>query len=232
MQKEIISVDYKNHKIVADILPAHSVPQVFCMHGAGKSAGVVFDQIRQLLAENHISSCALDFLGYGETGGNVYDSSLKMRTEQAQMIIEKAKVTKPLIVIGGSMGCYNAIKLTEIYPVKLVVLFTPAVYAKDVYEVNFSEKFTTFIREPKSWDSTDAWDILTKYKGKILILTGGKDQTIPSEIPEKIYNSSNHAAFREIINFSDSPHRILKEYLNYHIEELKMVVDKIIELSK
>lgn len=232
MEKEIISVDYKGYKIIADILPANSTPQVICMHGAGSSAKIVFDPIRELLAKNNIFSCAIDFLGYGDTGGNVYDSSLKSRTEQAELIIEKAKVTQPLIIIGGSMGCYNAIKLTEIYPVKLLVLSAPAVYAKDVYEVNFGENFKTFIREPESWDSTDAWEILKRYTGKILILTGGKDQTIPPEIPQKIYDSSSQASYREIINFPESPHRIVKEHLNNHEEDLKTVIDKITQITQ
>jgi esterase/lipase len=232
MEKETINLDYEGHIIVADIMPVGSMPQVICMHGAGTSGKVGFEQLRQMLAENNISSCALDFLGHGETGGNVYESSLKKRTEQVELIIQKTKATMPLIVMGSSMGGYNAIKLTELYPVSLLVLFAPAVYAKHVYEVNFNELFSTFVREEKSWDATDAWEILSRYKGKILIISAGKDEVIPSEIIQKIYNSSTQATHREIINFPESPHGILKKYLKENKEELKMVADKIITLLK
>ncbi len=231
MEKEIINVDYNGHKIVADIMSANSEPQVLCLHGAGISNRKIFDSIRKLLGEDNISSCALDFIGYGDTGGELNQSSLKSRTEQAQVVIEKANVIKPLIVIAGSMAGYNAIKLTEIYPVDLLVLSAPAVYNKDAYEIPFGDEFSSLIREPLSWDQTDAWSILNNFKGKLVVLASEKDEIIPFEITKKIYDSAINAAHREILVISNAPHRLVS-YLGEHIDDLKMVVDKIIELMK
>ena len=227
MKKEIITAEYNGHKIIADILTDGDAPKVFCMHGAGISNRKIFDPMRNYLSENNISSCALDFIGYGETCGELSDSSLRSRTEQAGAIIEKAKIIKPLTIIAGSMAGYNAIKLTEIYPVDLLVLSASAVYRKDAYEVPFGDKFSALIREPKSWDSTDAWDILEKYKGKIIVLAGEKDDVIPREVTQKIYDSAINASHREIIIVPYAPHRLVS-YLGEHTEDLKMAVDKII----
>lgn len=229
MEKELISVSYDSHIIIADILPNGSTPKIFCMHGAGISNRKIFDPFRQLLLENNISSCALDFIGYGNTGGIVEESSLKSRTNQAELIIEKTKMIKPLVIIGGSMGGYNAIKLTEIYPTELLVLSAPAVYRKDVYGIPFGDKFSSLIREPNSWENTDAWEILNKYKGKILILSAMDDKVIPSEIIQKIYDNSQNAEYREILTIPNAPHRLIS-YLGEHREDLKIVVDKIISL--
>jgi pimeloyl-ACP methyl ester carboxylesterase len=232
MEKEIIKTEYKSITIVADIIPARSQPQVLLLHGAGASNRLIYEAIRKELAQNNISSYALDFLGYGDTGGNLNDSSLKSRTEQVQAVIEKANVVKPLVVVAGSMAAYNAIKLTEIYPVSLLVLSAPGLYRPDVYEVNFGNNFSALIREPKSWDKTDAWEILNKYKGNLIVLKGGKDEVIPVEIPQKIYDSAINVNYREVITFPDAPHRIMNDYLPQHLEDLKRVVDKIIELMK
>lgn len=231
MEKELIEIDYKGWKITSDILPAHSTPQILCMHGAGSSNRQRFLPMRQLLADNGISSCALDFLGHGQTGGNMYDSGLKPRTEQAGLVIEKLKM-ESLVLIGSSMGGFNAIKLTEIYPVKLLVLIVPAIDGSKLYDINFSEKFTSFIHKPKSWDDTDAWEILNKYKGKILIVTGGKDDVVPSEITQKIYDSAINSSHREVMTFSDAPHRIFVDYFNKHPDALKKLCAKIVELIK
>lgn len=232
MEKEIITADYNGHKIIADILPAGSTPQVFCMHGAGNSSRKTYDSLRQLLAQNSVSSCALDFFGHGETGGDIKESSLKSRTEQAEAIIEKAKTTNPLTIIAGSMAAYNAIKLTEIYPVSSLVLVAPAIYSKDAYKVPFGEKFTSMIRVSGSWDNTDAWDILSRFNGKIIILAGGKDDVVSPEVTQKIYDSSTQASHREIINFPNAPHKISSDYFREHPEDLEMVVDKIVTLLK
>ncbi len=230
MEKEIINVNYNGHKIVADILPANSKPQVICLHGAGMADRKRYDPLRQLLLKNNISSCALDFLGYGETGGDIKDSSLKSRTEQAQSIIEKVKLQKPAVIIGTSMGGFNAIKLTELYEVKLLVLIAPAVFDVDAYNVNFGPDFSSVIRKERSWDNTDAWKILNKFKGKILIIAGSEDEVIPAEIFSKIYNSSTQASFRELITIPGAPHGLMSTYFPQHPEDLKMVVDKIISL--
>lgn len=229
MDKELISVNYNDRAIVADILPAGSKPKIFCMHGAGISNRKIFDPLRQSLLENEISSCALDFIGYGDTGGTVEESSLKSRTDQVRLIIEKTKSIEPLVIIAGSMGWYNAIKLTEIYPTELLVLSAPAVYRKDVYEIPFGDKFSSLIRETDSWENTDAWEILNNYKGKILILSAADDKVIPSEIIQKIYDNSQNAKYREILTIPNAPHRLVS-YLSEHPDDLKIVINKIISL--
>ena len=232
MEKEIISIDYGENKIIADVIPFGAKPQVFCIHGAGVSNRKLFDPLRHMLLENDISSCALDLLGHGDTGGSIKNSSLKSRVEQAKLVIEKAQVTKPITLIAASMGGYDAIKLTQIFPVSLLVLFAPAVYTPEAYEVLFDDKFSSIIRKTKSWENTDAWGILNKYKGKIIIFAGGKDAIIPPEIIQKIYDNSVNAKYREIISFPDVPHKIISEYLNMDNEKLKMVLEKIIKELK
>ena len=232
MEKKIIKVAYNKHTLVADICPVGSIPKVFCMHGAGSSYRQIYDSLRAILLENNISSCALDFLGHGESDGNIKDSSLKSRTEQVIAIIKEARAVEPLILIGSSMGGYNAIKLTEIYEVKLMILIAPGVFDKNAYEIPFGDDFSSAIRRHRSWDDTDAWNILNKYKGKILIVKGDKDDVIPAEIFQKIYDNSLNTGYREMITISNAPHKLMTFYFPEYPEDFKMVAGKIISLLK
>jgi pimeloyl-ACP methyl ester carboxylesterase len=232
MEKEILTVDYKGHKIIGDIMPAGALPKVLCLHGGGGSNRKRYDQIRKLLSQNNISTCALDFLGHGDTGGEIENSSLKDRTEQASVIIKKAKVVQPLSIIGSSMSAFTAIKLTEIHPVSLLVLIVPAVYSKDSYNIPFGDSFSQLIRKEGRWNDTDAFGILNQYKGDLIIVVAGKDEVIPPEIIKKIYDNALNAKSRKIITFPDAPHKIMGAYFNEHPEDLKIVVNKIIELMK
>lgn len=229
MNKDKITFKYKISTVVGDIIPSNTKPQLLFLHGAGSSNKDRFLELREILAKDEISSVAFDFLGHGETGGNMHDSGLKERTEQAEFLITSFNLPEPLIIVGSSMGAYNAIKLTEKHEVKLLILFVPAVYSIKLYEIPFSPKFTSFVHEPNSWDATDAWKILSKYKGKLLIFYGGKDKIIPKELVKKIYDSASLASYKEIIEYKDWDHHWVK-FLKENPEELKKIAKKIISL--
>ncbi len=229
MEKEIIQIEFEGKRIVADILPAGIQPAVLFMHGAGFSNRSIFNKFREMLAEKGISSCAFDFVGYGETGGAVEESSLKSRTAQAQRVIQEANLKQPLKIVAGSMAGYNAIKLTELFNVDTLILSAPAVYGREAYEVSFGEEFSRIIRKSKSWEDTDAWEILNNFKGRLLILSGEKDDVIPSEVIQKIYDSSSHAYTRELFTVPNAPHR-LTVYLEENLNEMNQVIKKVIEV--
>ncbi len=231
MEKEQITVEFRGHNLIGDIIPKSSQPDMLFLHGAGMSNRNIFDTFRELLAERGIASCAFDFIGYGETIGLVEESNLEDRTNQAQKIIEVSNIKKPLIIVAGSMAGYSAIKLTEIFPVQTLILSAPAVYDKDAYKVNFGNAFSEIIRKPESWRNTDAWDILKEYKGNLLILSAGKDTIIPPEIIDMIYQSSVNASSREIMHIINAPHK-LASYLQENPDKLELVVDKVVSLLK
>ncbi|GAA0180359.1 hypothetical protein SH2C18_30660 [Clostridium sediminicola] len=222
-------IDYKNHKIIGDSMGDTNHMNIFFLHGAGKSDRKRFEPLRQLFYEKGFSSCAFDFIGHGETGGSLSESSLSERTKQASTIIDHIKTDEPLTIIGTSMSGYTSIKLLERYNIDNIILFVPAAYDKDAYTLPFNHKFTNCIRKERSYKQSDAWKILNEYKGNLLIIKAENDTVIPDEVINDYYESALNAKLRKIITVKNSPHGILS-YIMEHTEQQKNLIDEIIKI--
>lgn len=153
-------------------------------------------------------------------------SSLRQRQSEAEKFIGSLS-NGPMTVSGSSMGAYTAIKLTEKYPVENLILFCPAVYSKDAFNVNFDSKFTQIIRQKKSWLKSDAFDILKNFKGKVLIVIGDKDDVIPKKLLELLIKSLINAKSKEVMIIPDCPHAIhrwLEKNPEFAIKVAKQIV--------
>ncbi len=205
-------VAFKDTELVGDILPAEQDPRILFLHGAGSSNRRRYDYFRLPLAEDGIASVAFDSIGHGDTGGVLEGSNLAERTEQARAVIDSALTVQPFGIMAGSMGAYTAIKLTKLYPIDRLVLMVPAVYNRDLYSVPFGPQFKEKVQQPKSWENSDAWDILGSYTGKLLLVVAENDGVVPKEIPERIYQAAVNAKNRELYVVNQASHQI-REYL-------------------
>lgn len=169
--------------------------ETIVLHGAGKSSRTRFSRLRQSLNLHGIPSVSFDFIGHGDTGGNLLNSSLHERTDQASAVIRHACI-EPLTLIAASMSGYTAIKLTEKFTVENLILLVPAVYTTEAYDLPFGSKFSATIRVPDSWQDSDAFSILSVYKGNLLIIAAESDDVIPAELVEKIHTSAKNAKVR------------------------------------
>ena len=226
MKKEIHKIDFDDRIIFTDIISNDGQAEVLLLHGAGTTNRARYDTFREFLAEKGISSCAMDFIGHGETGGDLKETSLKERTEEVLAVVKSLNIKSPLKIIAFSMSGYTAIKLTEILPIESIVMMAPGVYDANAYNLKFGHGFSEAIRALKSWQNTDVWSILNKFKGKMLIFIGEKDETIPFEIVQKIYDSLVNAKFREISILPNANHP-LGIYLKENPDSLNFVIEKI-----
>jgi pimeloyl-ACP methyl ester carboxylesterase len=208
------------------IYSATDAIKLVLLHGAGFGLREQYRRLRLDLAEDSINSMAFDFTGFGETGGDLGDSSLQRRTEQACAVINSISVKPPLCLLGASMGAYTAVKLTTLFPVECLILLVPAMYHIDAYALPFSPAFTGIIRKPNSWAGSDAWEILNEYRGRLLIINAGKDDIIPQDVIERIYQAGRNAARREIYTVPHSPH-LLIHHLPQEEHEYKKVAGLI-----
>ncbi len=168
------------------------------MHGAGNAHRGDFRLFREQLLNHGISSAAFDFVGHGNSGGELKRSSLISRTCQACSVVDSLDIQQPFSVIGASMGAYTAVKLLEYYPIKSLILLVPAMYTSTAYTVPFNAGFTDIIRQSESWHHSDAWDILSGYRGRLLIIAAENDQVIPQGVISKIYDSALNARERKL----------------------------------
>jgi uncharacterized protein len=189
---------------------AGSVPlPTLLIHGAGQSERGRFAALRCALLRRAIGSTAFDCIGHGQTGGQLRESSLASRTRQAAAVADARYGALPLAVVGTSMGAYNAIKLLETRRVEALVLVVPGVYTPAAYELPFDAGFSAVIREPRSWEATDAWDIIGRYTGRLLVIAAQNDAVIPPEIPARLGDAASRASWRRLHVVAGAQHNRL-----------------------
>ena len=124
-----IVVPYRQTSLFGDLISKTDQCELFCLHGAGASNRFRFDRLRKRLFMKGVSSCAFDFIGHGETSGELAHSSLRERTEMATEVIRGyALKDQPIVIVAASMSGYTAIRLLEQFDVRLLVLIVPAAY--------------------------------------------------------------------------------------------------------
>ncbi len=206
-----IRVGYGTHTLIGDVLSRNDPPRVLVLHGAGNSNRGRFQKLREQLYEKKISSVAFDFVGHGDTGGELKSSSLRSRTRQACRVVESLNMQQSFAVIGASMSAYTSVKLLEHYQIKTLILLVPAMYTSRAYSVPFNGGFSSIIRQPQSWIRSDAWRILAEYTGRLLIVAAENDPIIPRDVISRIYDSAVKASERQLYIAPNASHFVFTD---------------------
>ena len=216
------SINLEYGKVRGDhVVCDNSTADVLFLHGAGKANRTRFQGIRTRLSKKfRISSTAFDYLGHGDSTESTLPDCLKLRTEQACEVIKRMRPSGRLSIVASSMSAYIALKLTEQYQVRNLILIVPAVYHQNAYAVPFSSAFTKIIRQDSSWVNSDAWSILEAYTGNLLIIFAENDEVIPKELIKYLYDFSTNTNSRKVCMIPGAPHRIL-EFISGRPEYLK-----------
>lgn len=209
------NVPFQNTVLKADLLSGNQVGHVLSIHGGSKQKDV-FNEFRTEIYNNYgIGSTSFDCIGHGETGGILCDSSLHSRTNQALAVYnaanniylgKEAKDVKITACIGVSMGAYNAIKLTQLINLEALILVVPGVYTPSAYHAKFGSGFSNIIRTHRSWEHSDAWDILSDFQGRLLVVAAENDKVIPDEIPEKLFSCATKVHWKNLIIVPNADH--------------------------
>lgn len=230
MQKSF-SFDFKdkNHEAIIIAPDISTKPTFVLIHGATGSKELIHPYADALL-EKGIATLAFDQSGTGKDAVNLKRSSLQARVEESKYAIENFAAKEPLIVRGSSMGGEIAIRMTEFFPVKSLILFCPAIYDEAAFGVTFGEGFSTIIAEPESWKKSAALDILEKFTGKLLIVIGEEDEVIPPGVIALLDAHSSSVSKKEIFRIPGCPHKYQK-WLAEHSDVLEKVEQKVVEFS-
>jgi len=190
-------------------MPSSSKPSLLMLHGGGDASRKRFSLIRRKLLDEGISSCAFDFAGSGESGGNTRNTSLESRTRQACHVIAARQLTFPLSIVGASMGAYTAVRLLRHNRVSNLILFVPGIYALDAYNQKFQSEFSKMIRKPCSWANSDAWDILGQFTGRLFVVAAENDSVIPDDVITRIIEAARKVRSKKLSVIPQAPHQIL-----------------------
>lgn len=230
---ENFDVAYENFTLKGDFHPSTSACHALILHGAGASSRATASRsgLRPALQARGVASTSFDCIGHGETGGLLQYSSVSSRTRQAEAVIAAQDsiqpLTDPLVIIGSSMGAYNAIKLTQTHEVAALILIVPGVYEPAAYDVPFGPQFSEIIRRDRSWADSDACAILSEFTGNLLIIAAEHDAVIPLEIPERLLLSARKARSRRLRVVVGADHQHLFPLLS---EERPDEFDELMDL--
>lgn len=191
-------VPFDGHTLKADHYAGRDSNRILYLHGAGGSTRRGHHLLRSALQQRGLGSVCFDAIGHGETGGTFAQSSVASRTRQARAVLAASPLSGPLVVFGSSMGAYNAIRLTQLEKVDALVLIVPGVYTPSAYEVPFGPEFSGVIRRERSWIDSDAWDILSRFEGRLLIIHAEHDAVIPLEISDRLFGAATRAQSRQL----------------------------------
>ena len=231
-RQDIFQVDAGTRPLIGDLISNGSPPRVLILHGAGNANRGHFRLFREQLLIHGITSAAFDFVGQGDTGGELKSSSLHSRTCQACSVVDSLNIQQPFSVIGASMGAYTAVKLLEFYQIQSLILIVPAMYTARADTIPFNEGFTDIIRQPQSWGHSDAWAILSGYKGRLLIIAAENDKIIPKGVINKIYESAVNAKERKLFVAPRTSHTVLTDLRSNNPEGFCSVFGQMVEMLK
>ena len=230
--QHLIRVNFEAHTIIGDVFLLNDSPRVLVLHGAGNSNRGRFQKLRGQLYDRRISSAAFDFVGHGDTGGDLKSSSLLSRTRQACRVVDALNLQQPLSVIGASMSAYTAVKLLEHYQIKNLILLVPAMYSSRAYSIPFNRGFSEIIRQPQSWIQSDAWRLLADYTGRLLIVAAENDQVIPRDVINRIYDSAVNSTERQLYFAPNASHFVFTDLRAKDPREFDHVFDQICNMLK
>lgn len=205
---ERFEIPYGPDWLKGDTISVDGKADLFFLHGAGTSSRERFVPLREALFEKGIGSTAFDHIGHGDTGGELLGSSLEDRTVQASVVLSGLE-TLPRAFFGTSMGAYTAIRMAANTPIDALILGVPGVYAPEAYDVPFGPDFSAILRQPRSWERSDAFDLLSRFPGRVLVIRATRDEVVPAEIPTMLFESASQASHREILDV-DCDHQIMR----------------------
>lgn len=194
------------------------------LHGAGNATKERMGYLARGLVNRGVSSFRFDFSGAGKSTGEMKDSSLKHRLEQAWAAVDFIKPNAPLTLVGSSMGGEIALRLLGHVYIADIVLFCPGIYHRDAYDMPFDDRFSRIIRQEESWKHAAVFDLLQNYTGKLTIHIGEQDPVIPRGVVDLLQQHAVKADFRLVTypNVDHAIHTWLEQ--SDHVEA---VIDKI-----
>ena len=209
--RRVFRVPLEGHLLVGDVLAGEEPPRLLVLHGGGQSNRGRFRLLREHLFAQGVGTVAFDCVGHGDTGGDLKQSSLRSRTAQACAVIDALALPQPFSILAASMGGYTAVTLLPRYAIASLILLGPAMYAAEAYAVPFNAGFTEIIRRPRSWESSDAWALLSRFTGRLLVVAGERDTVIPPGVIRGIYDAAGNAGSRTLFVAPGASHLILTD---------------------
>lgn len=215
--------------LVGETIVMHSndVARILILHGAGKATKERAQPLaKRIVTETGQGVFTFDFSGHGESSGQLNQSSLRKRVDEANAAWQFLSHDEPLTIFGLSMGGHIALEMLAHHNVKNLVLFYPGLYAREAFDVPFDERFSQTIRRTDSWRDASVLENLKNFTGNLIIIWGENDAVVPRGVVDLLYETATNAQSKELFVVPAGEHLLLPQlYASNHL--LDQVVDKI-----
>ena len=207
-----------------------SPPEILFLHGAGSSSKARTRYLAYDLARHGYSSIAFDYSGCGDSPGDIGETTLLDRIQQAEVMIALLAVpAKRRVVIGSSMSGHIAARLAERSTFGAMILFCPAAYPEEAEDKRFGPDFSEEIRKKWDFSASPAFTALRSFKGSSLLAYGAEDAVVPPRVFELYANALEFRGAAASIKLPDCPHAV-HQWLPGHLAERQQVV-KLLETT-
>lgn len=192
--------------------PASARGAALLLHGGGRSSSAGLAPVRRFMFERGIASTSFDFIGHGRTGGELLGSSLAERLAQLYKVLEARRLEpKQLALIGFSMGGHVA-AVASPQDFAALGLVIPAAYSAQAASLRFGPAFSAAIRQPRSWEDSNAFHTVSQFRGRLQIISGEYDAVVPAEIPQRYFNVAVHCVERHRHVVAGSGHDLSAQF--------------------
>jgi pimeloyl-ACP methyl ester carboxylesterase len=184
-----------------------AAPSILFLHGTEQTDDrIQFFLLRQFLFKQYgLSSCTFDFIGHGRTSGAWQDSNLQQHIRQANDIVDACFDSQHFSIVAVGMSAYTALKLTELAPVRHLVLLAPLVSCNA--------------------HKSDALAIMGRFQGKLCLMAAEDQERSPIMI-EQLQEFAVGAAQRQVLTIPSCSSGIV-DYANNNPLILKKIADSI-----
>ncbi len=225
MTKNVFKIPFSSSEnIIADKLWNWKINILLLHWWWSKSNKERFNIFRHNLLESGITTVAFDHIWHGESSWTLTWSTLKSRTKQTLCVAKYFNLDSSTTILWTSMGAYTAIIAGTILNFKKIILFVPGVYTNQAYEIPFWPLFSKIIREDRSWETSDVFNKISSFSKWVLIFWAIKDDVIPEEIPNILFDLSQ-IKNKELL-WINSTHNI-QEFLQNSPPIRQLVVNKV-----
>jgi hypothetical protein len=214
-------------------------PVILMFHGFSGDhivSGFKFPRVSRLLVEQGFATVRFDFRGSGDSEGNFEDMSILTELSDALEVFgyikKKDFYNHKLGIIGYSMGgAVASLFAPKVQDTNAVCLWSPAIFNKEVFQSGLMIKklseqsfidigglkiSTVFAQD---CEKTDAFEDLLKYRKKLRIIHGSKDESVD-------YTKVKNFCIQNSINFhqiENADHKYLS--VGYMNELFNQTVD-------
>ncbi|WP_416306969.1 alpha/beta hydrolase [Neptunicella sp. SCSIO 80796] len=204
-------LDYKGNSISYSYYKCQKAETtIFSIHGGGVPGKERVEYIAEAVRQFNISFLSFDHTGHGLSSGKIKESSLSRRVDEALAIMRLIKDGSNIIVMGTSMGGYIATEIVRRNKADALMLFCPAMYTDNAFDLSFGEGFTEEIRKPLSYLNTNVEESIRTNTKKSIIFACEDDDVIPEEVISKYWSSIRKSSFGKKIVLPQCPHWVHK----------------------